>query len=156
MHSPSRVWRIFGAACCVGFVLCAGACRSKNDSAGPAPSPTAEAPTPAAEPDRPWGGPDLTSNLTVPAGKRFIFAGGQPKGYTAYVTNTGTVPVALLAELDGVARPIVVLEPGQRASHVFAPREAALFDNPAATDAQSKVEIWGSASVGMRYIKVPG
>jgi hypothetical protein len=32
----------------------------------------------AARPDRPWGRPDLTSGLRVPAGQRFIFAGGQP------------------------------------------------------------------------------
>lgn len=124
-------------------------CHTKND-----PPATVQEATPA--PARPWGSPDLTSNLGVPAGQRFIFAGGQTSGYTAYVTNTGQVPLVILAELDGSARPIVTLAPGERASRRFEPREAALFENSASSDAQAKVEIWGNTNVGMRYIKIPG
>jgi hypothetical protein len=134
----------------VVFLVAAAGCQSKDDRpAGSAPQAA------SAEPERPWGGPDLTSNLGVPAGQRFIFAGGQPTGYTAYVTNTGSVPITILAEIDGTSRPIVTLEPGHRASRRFEPREAALFENRSGTDAQAKVEIWGNTNVGMRYIKLP-
>ena len=106
------------------------------------------------EPNRPSGSPDLTSGLNVPAGQRFIFAGGQRSGFTAYATNRGAVPVTIVADLDGERREIVTLAPGERASHEFAAREAALFENPSSQDAAVKVEVWGETSVGMRYVPI--
>jgi hypothetical protein len=130
------------------------------DSSSPTPtSQAASATTQAAAdtkstaaPDRPWGSPDLTSGLNVPAGQRFIFAGGQRSGFTAYATNRGAVPVTIVADLDGERREIVTLAPGERASHKFAAREAALFENPSSQDADVKIEVWGETSVGMRYV----
>lgn len=107
-----------------------------------------------AQPSRPWGSPDLTSNLSVPAGQRFIFAGGQKSGFTAFATNRGTVPITIIADLDGVRREIGIVAPGERVSHTFAPREAALFENPSAQVGDVKVEVWGQTNVGMRYTPI--
>lgn len=101
---------------------------------------------------RSWGSPDLTSGLQIPARQRFIFAGGQDRGFEARAFNRGTVPVTIRGDLEGVLRDVATIAPGETAVATFAPREAALFDNPSEVEAAAKVEIWGEASVGMRYI----
>ncbi len=122
---------------------------SQTDSPTDTPT-TASSPEPIA---RPSGRPDLTSGLDIPARQRFIFAGGQSKPFTAYVTNRGAVPVQIVADLDGgVATPIVTVEPGQKVSHRFEARQAAVFENPSDREARLIVEVWGQTQVGMRYL----
>lgn len=100
---------------------------------------------------RPSGRPDLTSGLTIPASQRFIFAGGQSRPFTAFVTNRGEVPVRIVADLDGATTPIVTVEPGAQVSHRFEARQAALFENPSEQEARLVVEVWGQTEVGMKY-----
>lgn len=119
----------------------------------PAPAPTdtsasAASPQPIA---RPMRGPDLTSGLGIPAQERFVFAGGQSKPFTAFVTNRGAVPVQIIAELDGAATPIATVAPGKQVSHRFQAREGVIFENPSDQDARLLVEVWGQTEVGMRY-----
>jgi hypothetical protein len=146
MHSRVRIL--------AGLVLIVGlfACGRVSDS--PGPRSDARSGESQAAPSRPSGSPDLTSGLNVPGGQRFIFAGGQRSGFTAFATNRGSVPVTIAAELDGERREIVTIAPGEKASYEFAPREAALFENPSSQDAAVKVEVWGETSVGMRYVKL--
>lgn len=98
-----------------------------------------------------WG-PDLTSGLRIPARKRFVFAGGQERGFQARATNNGTVPVTIRGDLDGVVREVGTIGPGEMVVADFGAREAALFDNASDVEAGAKVEVWGEASVGMRYL----
>ncbi|MFZ4576638.1 MAG: hypothetical protein ACOYN0_19830 [Phycisphaerales bacterium] len=103
-------------------------------------------------PSRPWLSPDLTSGLDIPASQRFIFAGGQSKPFTAFVTNRGEVPVQIFAELDGTSMPIGTVEPGGTVSHRFGEKQAAVFENASGQQASLRVEVWGQTQVGMRYL----
>ena len=60
--------------------------------------------SPAGGPARPRSGPDLTSGLRVPPGERFIFAGGQADGFTAFATNEGPTTITIVAEIDAALR----------------------------------------------------
>jgi hypothetical protein len=98
--------------------------------------------------------PDLTSNLSIPAGDNFVFAGGQREAFTAFATNQGDVPVTIVEDVDGARRAVAVVPPGAQASYRFDPRAAALFQNPSDQTASMKVEVWGPTQVGMRYTKI--
>lgn len=63
--------------------------------------------------------------------------------------------MTIRGDLDGVIREVAVIAPGKTAVAKFAAREAALFENPSDIEAAAKVEIWGEANVGMRYIDLP-
>jgi hypothetical protein len=63
--------------------------------------------------------------------------------------------VIIRGDLDGVLRDVAVIAPGETAVAKFAAREAAFFENPSDIEAAAKVEIWGEANVGMRYIDLP-
>lgn len=136
---------VAGSACLLLSIALA-AC-----SQAPASADTSQAASAAPPISRPSGSPDLTSGLDIPARQRFIFAGGQSKPFTAFVTNRGTVPVQIIADLDGAATPIVTVQPGQKASHRFEARQAALFENPSDQEARLIVEVWGQTEVGMKY-----
>lgn len=100
-------------------------------------------------------GPNLTSNLRIGTGQRFIFAGAaQDRAYTASVENNGPVPVTVMRGQPGrpeVASAIVTLAPGAKAVQKFALGEAAIFENTAGVEATLIVKIWGNTDVGMRY-----
>jgi hypothetical protein len=96
--------------------------------------------------------PDLTSNLQVDAGQRFVYAGEVGSGsYTASIENRGSVPVTLARRVGEAREPIGGLAPGEVTLAKFARGEAALFENDAADQATLRVCVWGDTKVGMRY-----
>jgi hypothetical protein len=103
----------------------------------------------------PFFGPNLTSNLRIGAGQRFIFAGGaEDRAYTASVENNGTVPITVMRGAPGnpaQAANITTLAPGEKAVQKFALGEAAIFENTSAAEATLIVKVWGDTNVGMRY-----
>lgn len=140
-----KIWSISIAllATC-GVVLVAGCASTATRSDSAAGSGSLAVP-------RPLFGPDLTSNLKIPAGQQFIYAGGQRESFTAIATNEGPVPVTLVEDLDGNLKIVATVAPGSQASYRFDARAAARFENPASSPALVKVEIWGPTQVGMRY-----
>jgi hypothetical protein len=140
MNTPSLI-----LTTCLPFLACETGCSPKH---APTVAPNSASP---ASITRPWRSPDLTSNLNIPAQQRFIFAGEQSEPFVAFVTNRGSVPVQIVAELEGVTKPIVTVEPGQKVSHRFDARQSAVFENPSNEQANLLVEVWGQTEVGMRY-----
>ena len=141
--------------CISSLVGCAERAPTASTPASTSASTAVPTSTTAAPRVSSWGSPDLTSGLGIPARKRFIFAGGQDRGFEARAFNRGTVPVTIRGDLDGVIREVAVIAPGETAVAKFAAREAALFENPSDIEAAAKVEILGEANVGMRYIDLP-
>lgn len=147
--------RLLFASAGVLLSLSLAACTQSPERAGAsqaASSPSSQSASAPPSIARPWGRPDLTSGLNIPPGEQFIFAGGQSKPFTAFVTNRGEVPVRIVADLDGATTPIVMVEPGQKVSHRFDARQAALFENPSEQEARLVVEVWGQTNVGMKYL----
>ncbi|GEM_PF-1284195 len=105
-----------------------------------------------AAPRSPSRSPDLTSNLLVEAGQRFVYAGESDSGaYQASVKNVGDVSVTLCRRIGEARQAITTLAPGTSALAKFKRGEAALFENDASRQAQLLVYVWGDTDVGMRY-----
>ncbi len=135
---------IIGVTCICLSIWLSGCSQTSPPNGGPPEAPR----RPIA---RPSGQPDLTSGLDIPPRQRFIFAGGQSEPFTALVTNRGATPVQIVADLDGIATPVVVVEPGGQVGHRFESRQAAIFENPSDQQARLIVEVWGQTQVGMKY-----
>ncbi len=130
-------------------------CAERSPASSASESASASSPSTTTPKVSSWVSPDLTSGLGIPARQRFIFAGGQDRGFEARAFNRGSVPVTICCDLDSVIREVAVIAPGEAAVAGFAAREAALFESPSDIEAAAKVEIWGEANVATRYIDLP-
>ena len=98
-----------------------------------------------------WSG--FRSETSIDAGQAFMLGGGQAGRFSAMVTNTGSVPVAVFVESAGSRRPVIVLAPDSSIEAEFQAREMAVFSNTSTTRAVIKVDVRGgdARNLGMRY-----